>query len=292
MNLKRTLIERLPPGAKRLLAVPYDLYQTRTANRQFARKQLPDYERADDAPRHMLLVVVDALRTDHVDEELTPYLAGLNGCNAITPGAWTFPAVSSMLSGVYPHEHGAMRRTDDPADAEGFNLPPRMDEDRETITEALAGAGYETYGGFGHDTPFVALSGRFHEHDLYHNVTATAEDVLERNPRYLTRAKSFDSFLVVGPWIRTADAVDLDAVTVRTARNGEVVAAGGVDGMRFTPRELVAYHSRVMTLEPGDVLLTGTPGAATVEPGDSVRAVVEGVGTAAADVVRRGGDGA
>jgi arylsulfatase A-like enzyme len=179
MNIKRTLIEHLPPGAKRVLAVPYDLYQTRTANRQFAQKQLPDYAPAEDAPRHILLVVVDALRDDYVDEELTPYLAGLNGCNAITPGAWTFPAVSSMLSGVYPHEHGAMRRTDDPADVEGFSLPPRMDDDRETITEALAGAGYETYGGFGHDTPFVALSGRFHEHDLYHNVTATAEDVLE-----------------------------------------------------------------------------------------------------------------
>jgi arylsulfatase A-like enzyme len=177
MNIKRTLIERLPPGVKRLLAVPYDLYQTRTANRQFARKDLSEYDPDDDAPRHIVCVVVDALRTDHVDAELTPYLASLNDCNAVTPGAWTFPAVSSMLSGAYPHEHGAMRGTDDAI--EGFSLPPRMDEDRETITEALAGAGYETYGGFGHDTPFVALSGRFHEHDLFHNVTATAEDVLD-----------------------------------------------------------------------------------------------------------------
>ena len=179
MNLKRTLIERLPPGVKQLLAVPYDIYQTGAANRQFARTQLPDYSRDDDAPRHIVCVVVDALRTDHVDGELTPYLAGLNGCNAVTPGAWTFPAVSSMVTGAYPHEHGAMRQTDDPAAVEGFNLPPRMDEDRETITEALAGAGYETYGGFGHDTPFVALSGRFHEHDLFHNVTATAADVFD-----------------------------------------------------------------------------------------------------------------
>ncbi|MFB6126898.1 MAG: fumarylacetoacetate hydrolase family protein [Halolamina sp.] len=118
-------------------------------------------------------------------------------------------------------------------------------------------------------------------------VDCTAEDVLDRNPRFLTRAKSFDSFLVVGPWIRTGDAVELDDVTVRTVRNGETVAAGEVDGMAFPPRELVAYHSRVMTLEPGDVLLTGTPGAVAVEPGDRVRAEVEGVGSVGADVVRR-----
>ena len=193
MNLKRTLIESLPPGVKRLLAVPYDRYQTRTANKQFARKQLPEYNPDDDAPRHIVCVVVDALRADHIDEELTPYLASLNGCNAITPGPWTFPAVSSMVSGAYPNEHGAMRQTDEAT--EGFSLPPRMDEDRETVTEALAGAGYETYGGFGHDTPFVALSGRFHEHDLFHNVTATAEDVFDAHLDWVAGRDRTFSFL-------------------------------------------------------------------------------------------------
>ena len=118
----------------------------------------------------------------------------------------------------------------------------------------------------------------------------TAEDVLDRDPRFLTRAKAFDSFLVVGPWIRTADAVALDDVTVRTVHDGETVATGDVDGMAFSPRELVAYHSRVMTLEPGDVLLTGTPGAAVVDPGDRVRAEVDGVGGVVADVTRRARD--
>lgn len=178
MNLKRTLIERLPSGAKRLLAVPYDFYQTRRANRQFAHRELPEYDSADDAPNHIICVVVDALRADYIDDDVTPYLASLHGCRAITPGTWTFPAVSSLLSGVYPHEHGAMRQTDERND-EGFTVPPRMDEDRETITEALAGAGYQTYGGFGHDTPFVALSGRFHTHRLAHNVTANADDLLD-----------------------------------------------------------------------------------------------------------------
>lgn len=178
MNVKRTLIETLPPGVKRLLSVPYDFYQTTRADRQFSRKTLPSYETADDAPDHIVCVVVDALRADFVDEETTPFLSSLNGTDAVTPGAWTFPAVSSMLSGVYPHEHGAMKRNDGPDESEGLTLPPRMDAGRETITEALAGAGYDTYGGFGHDTPFVALAGRFGTHELYHKVTSDASDVL------------------------------------------------------------------------------------------------------------------
>jgi arylsulfatase A-like enzyme len=84
-----------------------------------------------------------------------------------------------MISGVYPHEHGAMKQSDEPDESEGLTLPPRMDDSRETITEALAGAGYETYGGFGHDTPFVALAGRFQTHALYHKATSDARDVLE-----------------------------------------------------------------------------------------------------------------
>jgi len=178
MNLKRTLISSLPPWAKGLLAVPYDIYQTRRADRKFARKSLPENKPSEDAPDHIVCVVVDALRTDYVTEETTPYLASLNGSNAITPGSWTFPAVSSLLTGDYPHEHGAMRQTDEPDDSDGISLPPRMDDDRVTLTETLAGAGYETYGGFGHDTPFVALSGRFHTHALYHQVSASAQDVL------------------------------------------------------------------------------------------------------------------
>jgi hypothetical protein len=78
MNLKRTLIETLPPGLKRLLAVPYDYYQTRRADRRFAAKELPSYDRRSDAPDHIVCVVVDAMRADHVDEATTPYLASVN----------------------------------------------------------------------------------------------------------------------------------------------------------------------------------------------------------------------
>lgn len=118
-------------------------------------------------------------------------------------------------------------------------------------------------------------------------IDMTAEDILERNPRYLTRAKSFDSFLVLGSTIVTPDEVgDLADVSVRTVKNEEIVAENTISNMMTKPEELVSFHSDVMTLEPGDLISTGTPGATPIEPGDGVRAGVDGVGTVSADVVQ------
>jgi len=123
-------------------------------------------------------------------------------------------------------------------------------------------------------------------------VDMTAEDVLQRNPRFLTRAKSYDTFLVVGPRIVVPGGdlalagQSLDSLSVRTVVNDEVVAENSVANMHFSPRELVAFHSRVMTLEPGDLISTGTPGAYPIGPGDVVRAEVDRIGTVTADVVR------
>lgn len=124
-------------------------------------------------------------------------------------------------------------------------------------------------------------------------IDVTAEDVLQRNPRFLTRAKSYDTFLVAGPWVSLpATAERLAGTTIRTVINGETVAENAVDRMLFPPDELVSVHSRVMTLEPGDLISTGTPGAGVVEAGDTVRAEVDGVGVLEADVVGSGNRGA
>jgi 2-keto-4-pentenoate hydratase/2-oxohepta-3-ene-1,7-dioic acid hydratase (catechol pathway) len=56
--------------------------------------------------------------------------------------------------------------------------------------------------------------------------------------------------------------------------------------MLFPPEEIVAFHSDVMTLKPGDLFITGTPGAAHIEPGDHVRATVESIGSVEAPVTR------
>lgn len=118
-------------------------------------------------------------------------------------------------------------------------------------------------------------------------IDMTAEDILERNPRFLTRSKSFDSFLVFGPSLVTTDEVgELDELSVRTVVNGDVAAENRIYNMMASPRKLVSFHSKVMTLEPGDVISTGTPGAKHITPGDVVKAEVDRVGTTAADVVR------
>jgi 2-keto-4-pentenoate hydratase/2-oxohepta-3-ene-1,7-dioic acid hydratase in catechol pathway len=108
-------------------------------------------------------------------------------------------------------------------------------------------------------------------------VDMTAEDILEKNPRYLTRSKSFDTFFSFGPELVTVDEVDdVDALEVSTIHNGEVHRRNVVSNMTFRPWWLVAFHSRVMTLLPGDIISTGTPGAAHIRPGDTAGCSIVG----------------
>lgn len=117
-------------------------------------------------------------------------------------------------------------------------------------------------------------------------IDMTAVDILKKNPRFLTRAKSFDTFLVMGPWIETGlSAYELQDLTVRTEINGECIASNTIGNMAFSPAELVAFHSMHMTLEPGDIISTGTPGAGRLKPGDTITSRVEKVGSVSADVV-------
>ncbi len=113
----------------------------------------------------------------------------------------------------------------------------------------------------------------------------TALDVLRKNPRYLTRAKSFDTFFSFGPVVVTTDEIpDVDALEVITEHNGEICSRDFVRNMRTRPLELVRFHSDYMTLHPGDLISTGCPKGARIKPGDHVRARIEGVGTLEAAV--------
>ena len=112
----------------------------------------------------------------------------------------------------------------------------------------------------------------------------TAEDILQRNPRFLTRSKNFRTFLSLGGEVVTTDEVrspqtGLNHLKVGTWRNGALHRENVVDNMAFDPAALVAFHSRVFPLQPGDVILTGTPGAAVVEDGDVAECRIDGVGT-------------
>jgi len=105
----------------------------------------------------------------------------------------------------------------------------------------------------------------------------TAEDILRQNPRYLTMSKSFDTFFSFGPQLVTPDEVeDVLRLNVSTVINGRVHAENTVDHMTFTPDVLIAYHSKVMTLLPGDIISTGTPGAVQIRHGDQVACRISG----------------
>jgi 2-keto-4-pentenoate hydratase/2-oxohepta-3-ene-1,7-dioic acid hydratase in catechol pathway len=113
----------------------------------------------------------------------------------------------------------------------------------------------------------------------------TALDVLRKNPRYLTRAKSIDTFFSFGPVIVTADEVpDIDGLEVITEHNGGICSRDFVRHMKHRPLGLVAFHSDFFTLHPGDIISTGCPKGARIKPGDTVGARIEGIGTLNASV--------
>ncbi|MBM7633010.1 fumarylacetoacetate hydrolase family protein [Geomicrobium sediminis] len=108
-------------------------------------------------------------------------------------------------------------------------------------------------------------------------IDMTAEDILEKNPRYLTRSKSFDTFFSFGPQFVTKDEVeDVMKLEVSTVINGKLHRKNTVDHMTFTPFNLVSFHSKVMSLLPGDLISTGTPGAVHIHEGDEVECQING----------------
>ncbi len=105
----------------------------------------------------------------------------------------------------------------------------------------------------------------------------TAADIHAKNQRFLTRAKSFDTFFTLGSELITTDEVGnvLD-LQVETWLNGEMQHKNVISNMRFQPWYAVAFHSQVMTLLPGDIILTGTPGAVVIRGGDVVECRISG----------------
>ncbi|MCW5626900.1 MAG: fumarylacetoacetate hydrolase family protein [Burkholderiales bacterium] len=115
----------------------------------------------------------------------------------------------------------------------------------------------------------------------------TAEDILQRNPRFLTRSKNFDTFFAFGPHLITRDEVpDVLSVQVGTWKNGGLHRENVVANMQFPPAYLVSFHSHVMTLYPGDIISTGTPGAVVIEDGDVAECRIAGLGSLTCPVSR------
>jgi 5-carboxymethyl-2-hydroxymuconate isomerase len=118
-----------------------------------------------------------------------------------------------------------------------------------------------------------------------------ANDVSARDVQFSdgqwVRAKSFDTFCPIGPWLTTADAIpEPQQLSLKTTVNGELVQNSSTREMVFGVRELIEFCSASFTLSPGDVLLTGTPWGCgefmqpqrSLQPGDVVECEIEQIG--------------
>lgn len=108
-------------------------------------------------------------------------------------------------------------------------------------------------------------------------IDVTARDLQRRDAQW-TRGKGFDTFCPLGPWIDTefdpADAM------LTTHVNDELRQMASTRDMLFPVRQLIAFISSVMTLNPGDIIMTGTPaGVGLLTPGDTVKVAIEGLGS-------------
>lgn len=116
----------------------------------------------------------------------------------------------------------------------------------------------------------------------------TARDLQKRIDKQWTRGKSLDTFCPLGPYLVTApDVPDPQALHIETRVNDEVMQDGSTGDMIFSVAYLIAYASRMFTLEPGDIILTGTPPGVGegmdpkrfLQDGDTVSITIDGLGT-------------
>jgi len=111
----------------------------------------------------------------------------------------------------------------------------------------------------------------------------TARDLQKKDVQW-TRGKGFDTFCPVGPWV--VDKLKFENLQIESYLNGELRQSSRTSKMIFSVPELIAFISKIMTLNPGDLVVTGTPsGIGPMQPGDRIEVRIEGVGSLVNDVI-------
>lgn len=200
---------------------------------------------------------------------------------------WLPPATGSMFAlGLNYADHAAELSFKAPTEPLAFIKSPGTYTGHNAVTWRPDGVNYMHY-----ECELVAVIGkparnvkRADALDYLAGYTVCNDyairDYLENFYRPNLRVKNRDCTTPVGPWIvDTSDVPDPSALTLRTWINGELKQQGTTADMIFDIPYLIEYFSSFMTLQPGDMIATGTPeGLADVVPGDEVVVEVEGVG--------------
>lgn len=120
----------------------------------------------------------------------------------------------------------------------------------------------------------------------------TARDFITNYFRPPVKAKGFDTFGPLGPWVVEDEDIDPDNLTLRAYVNGELRQEGHTSNLIHKVGPIIEYISAFMTLEPDDVILTGTPeGISFVQPGDTLRVEVVGIGALENPIVAEHAEG-
>ncbi len=227
------------PSQLRSLAEPfYYRYQGYQATKSH---QPPEktYERSSTAPDHILCIVIDALRPDHI-----PNLP-LEFTSAISPATWTFPSVTSLQTGLYPHEHGAIAHT---MNEEKRHLAvPEQTNATPILPQYLEATGYETYAGCAFMMPFLALQGWYQSHRVYGD--ACAEQVLSDYKKWRTGRNETFSYLHLGdlhipvrPPTKYIDERDIDM------NLEDIQGFGGYDGTGNRGKDFEKFRTQRLRL--------------------------------------------
>lgn len=154
-------------------------YQSVKSSREFSQRLSGISKPTIKNPKNVVIITIDCLRNDHLsrsgyDRETTPYLDSLTeGTAAITAAPWTFSSVPSILTGFYPHNHGAVYPKDEERNQDFSNPPHGIDKDVPTLGELLGAAGYETRFATAVGTAAIPMLGRFANVVNDHNAKAS-----------------------------------------------------------------------------------------------------------------------
>ncbi|TCM97146.1 2-keto-4-pentenoate hydratase/2-oxohepta-3-ene-1,7-dioic acid hydratase in catechol pathway [Paenibacillus sp. BK033] len=183
-----------------------------------------------------------------------------------------YTADASQLAALREEEPVSFMKPDTSIIGSGEDIVLPAQSERVTAEAELAIIIGRTCRNVSEDEALLAIAG------FAAAIDTTAADIHARHMRYLTRAKSFDTFFTFGSELITPDeAGELMELQVETWHNGGLAHAAKLANMIFPPAYLIDFHSQVMTLLPGDVILTGTPGAAVLRSGDVVECRIQGL---------------